>query len=168
MRPIWDRQDPGGPHVGPMKFAIWVVTAQRRPYNTLFSRTVKLVRSIQAHNGGIKWQRFLHHWPFVRGIHHRIPLYKGVVMQSFDVFVVVSQRVCVCAYLCMHISHKFSTANMYIARTRGGPIPTVASSGLNVRSSQGRAIEFKFLTWYLMVLLVCEWHSVYWMILISL
>ena len=22
-RPIWGRQDPGGPHVGPMKFAIW-------------------------------------------------------------------------------------------------------------------------------------------------
>ena len=24
MRPIWGRQDPGGPHVGPMNFAIWV------------------------------------------------------------------------------------------------------------------------------------------------
>ena len=24
MGPIWDRQDPGGPHVGPMNFAIWV------------------------------------------------------------------------------------------------------------------------------------------------
>ena len=23
MRPIWGRQDPGGPHVGPMKFANW-------------------------------------------------------------------------------------------------------------------------------------------------
>ena len=23
MGPIWDRQDPGGPHVGPMDFAIW-------------------------------------------------------------------------------------------------------------------------------------------------
>ena len=23
MRPIWGRQDPGGPHVGPMNFAIW-------------------------------------------------------------------------------------------------------------------------------------------------
>ena len=22
----WDRQDPGGPHVGPMNFAIWVQT----------------------------------------------------------------------------------------------------------------------------------------------
>ena len=25
MGPIWDRQDPGGPHVGPMNFAIWDV-----------------------------------------------------------------------------------------------------------------------------------------------
>ena len=23
MGPTWDRQDPGGPHVGPMYFAIW-------------------------------------------------------------------------------------------------------------------------------------------------
>ena len=26
MGPIWGRQDPGGPHVGPMNFVIWVVT----------------------------------------------------------------------------------------------------------------------------------------------
>ena len=25
MGPIWVRQDPGGPHVGPMNFAIWVI-----------------------------------------------------------------------------------------------------------------------------------------------
>ena len=25
MGPIWGRQDPGGPHVGPMNFAIWVL-----------------------------------------------------------------------------------------------------------------------------------------------
>ena len=25
MGPIWGWQDPGGPHVGPMNFAIWVV-----------------------------------------------------------------------------------------------------------------------------------------------
>ena len=23
MGPIWGQQDPGGPHVGPMNFAIW-------------------------------------------------------------------------------------------------------------------------------------------------
>ena len=26
MGPIWGRQDPGGPHVGPMNFAIWALT----------------------------------------------------------------------------------------------------------------------------------------------
>ena len=25
MGPIWGRQDPGGPHVGPMNFVIWDV-----------------------------------------------------------------------------------------------------------------------------------------------
>ena len=25
MGPIWGRQDPGGPHAGPMNFAIWVI-----------------------------------------------------------------------------------------------------------------------------------------------
>ena len=28
MGPIWGRQDPGGPHVGPMNLAIWVVSTQ--------------------------------------------------------------------------------------------------------------------------------------------
>ena len=27
MGPIWGQQDPGGPHVGPMNFAIWEATA---------------------------------------------------------------------------------------------------------------------------------------------
>ena len=36
MGPIWDRQDPGGPHVGPMNFVIWAplaasVTTTRSP-----------------------------------------------------------------------------------------------------------------------------------------
>ena len=26
MGPIWGRQDPGGPHIGPMNFAIWGLT----------------------------------------------------------------------------------------------------------------------------------------------
>ena len=28
MGPIWDRQDPGGPHVGPMNFAMWESNGQ--------------------------------------------------------------------------------------------------------------------------------------------
>ena len=30
MGPIWGRQDPGGPHVGPMNFAIWVINVSKR------------------------------------------------------------------------------------------------------------------------------------------
>ena len=29
MGPIWGRQDPGGPHVGPMNFAIWDIFCLR-------------------------------------------------------------------------------------------------------------------------------------------
>ena len=29
MGPIWGRQDPGGPHVGPMNLAIWVIMCQQ-------------------------------------------------------------------------------------------------------------------------------------------
>ena len=33
MGPIWGRQDPGGSHVGPMNFAIWVVIGfYRNPF----------------------------------------------------------------------------------------------------------------------------------------
>ena len=37
MGPIWGRQGPGGPHVGPMKFAIWAYTAESRLSITYFS-----------------------------------------------------------------------------------------------------------------------------------
>ena len=33
MRPIWGRQDPGGPHVGPMNFAIWAVATNTKYTN---------------------------------------------------------------------------------------------------------------------------------------
>ena len=35
MGPIWDRQDPGGPHVGPMNFAIWDVNNNGQCVNQL-------------------------------------------------------------------------------------------------------------------------------------
>ena len=31
MGPSWDRQDPGGPHVGPMNIVIWVISILRLP-----------------------------------------------------------------------------------------------------------------------------------------
>ena len=35
MGPIWGRQDPGGPHLGPMNFAIWVFIVSFRAINVL-------------------------------------------------------------------------------------------------------------------------------------
>ena len=32
MGPIWGRQDPGGPHIGPMNFAIWGATSSKIIY----------------------------------------------------------------------------------------------------------------------------------------
>ena len=34
MGPIWGQQDPGGPHVGPMNFAIWVPYVYKMEINT--------------------------------------------------------------------------------------------------------------------------------------
>ena len=35
MGPIWGRKDPGGPHVGPINFAIWGVTLKRIHQNSI-------------------------------------------------------------------------------------------------------------------------------------
>ena len=36
MGPIWGRQDPGGPHVGPMNFVIWAGLEFLRPKPGVF------------------------------------------------------------------------------------------------------------------------------------
>ena len=36
MGPIWGRQDPGGPHVGPMNFVIWVAVPEYSRSSTRF------------------------------------------------------------------------------------------------------------------------------------
>ena len=42
MGPIWDRQDPGGPHVGPMNFAIWGTVAERKwPFTRELGHTIQ-------------------------------------------------------------------------------------------------------------------------------
>ena len=54
MGPIWGRQDPGGPHVGPMNFAIWVcyISWWRHQMETFFRVTGPL----------ILWGEFTGHW----------------------------------------------------------------------------------------------------------
>ena len=50
MGPIWGRQDPGGPHVGPMNFVIWVMSLNRDWYPD----TTKKARIISGRFD--KWQ----------------------------------------------------------------------------------------------------------------
>ena len=50
MGPIWGRQDPGGSHVGPMNFAIWVIVNLAGNYFLNESDW-----SSRRHNGTKKW-----------------------------------------------------------------------------------------------------------------
>ena len=43
MGPIWGRQDPGGLHVGPMNFAIWVVYGIQSVHLELLVATILMV-----------------------------------------------------------------------------------------------------------------------------
>ena len=57
MGPIWGRQDPGGPHVGPMNFAIWVTAdlhTMHHSYAQAYSYTTPHIlhtdrRAVTAH-----------------------------------------------------------------------------------------------------------------------
>ena len=68
MGPIWGRQDPGGPHVGPMNFAI-------------------LEWMSEWHDEFMAWKFFPHYWSFVMGINWALvdSRKKGLVTQSLDV-----------------------------------------------------------------------------------
>ena len=80
MGPIWGRQDPGGPHVSPMNFAIWVAllpkfsTSERRltfhrcwnhfnfccTFDAHWYRIhVYVFTRIYTHNHGIGWERLI-------------------------------------------------------------------------------------------------------------
>ena len=51
MGPIWGRQDPGGPHVGPMKLAIWRVLGMLKLANgQLTDNSPVAVRSLSIPN----------------------------------------------------------------------------------------------------------------------
>ena len=56
MGPIWGRQDPGGPHVGPMNFAIWNICFRYKEWfvitrlmNTSFN-LLKCVKRLRLYN----------------------------------------------------------------------------------------------------------------------
>ena len=46
MGPIWGRQDPGGPHVGPMNFAIWARTCKHAGKSISCEKCYRLVLQI--------------------------------------------------------------------------------------------------------------------------
>ena len=78
MWTIWGRQDPGGPHVGPMNFAIWGVLLLGFSAPLLITSLSIIMTSS---NGN-----FLHYWPCVRRSHwpYLDPPHKGLVMQSLQ------------------------------------------------------------------------------------
>ena len=47
MGPLWGRQDPGGPHVGPMKFAFWEIIVV---INNCINVSIKLSRDFYIAN----------------------------------------------------------------------------------------------------------------------
>ena len=78
MGPIWGRQEPGGPHVGPMNFAIWV---------PVFERVLPNIAS----SVNYEHLHFPRYCPFVRGI-HRSPVdfphkgqWRGALIFLFNV-----------------------------------------------------------------------------------
>ena len=61
MGPIWGRQDPGGPQVGPMKLAVWVGIVNRtKPIIDLFAVRDFSVFSTKCHWHN-QWHFFVNH-----------------------------------------------------------------------------------------------------------
>ena len=48
MRPIWGRQDPGGPHIGPMNLAIWAVQPKHEKRHGM--KKPKIYKIIHIHS----------------------------------------------------------------------------------------------------------------------
>ena len=61
MGPIWGRQDPGGPHVGPMNFAIWddnLYTISHRSQHLRYHDWCKLVTWCNFYSHNISKEKF--------------------------------------------------------------------------------------------------------------
>ena len=64
MGPIWGRQDPGGPHVGPMNFAIWdafeneiLESGARQCFETFSSSFFFNIYQTSKINGMLRWRQ---------------------------------------------------------------------------------------------------------------
>ena len=114
MGPIWDRQDPGGPHVGHMNFAIWDMRHGLQfdditllwlsglnkgwecpSHNGLWTHVTggnssvsERPLTVPLHSPNDRQMHFLYYWPFVKGIHKSSvdSPHKGPVTWSSDYF----------------------------------------------------------------------------------
>ena len=74
MGHIWGRQDPAGPHVGPMNFVIWdvllIIIHDLRLWQWQYIGTFGMIwaNDWTLWNDVIKWKHDPRYWPFVRGI----------------------------------------------------------------------------------------------------
>ena len=91
MGSSWGRQDPGGSHVGPINFGIWIIPLEENVYNYTGITGFKTVAAHEfsvalpdnqkprywicisdrslSHDDVTKWSHFPCYWPFVKGIH---------------------------------------------------------------------------------------------------
>ena len=61
MGPIWGRQDPGGPHVGPMNFAIWeIITENLYPGTEIQKQQIWKLSKYIFPPTGIFWDVITH------------------------------------------------------------------------------------------------------------
>ena len=67
MGPIWGREDPGGPHVGPMNFTIWVdniIAGIETEYQSEAGTTKDAPNlALTGKLWGVFWKYFGEHWP---------------------------------------------------------------------------------------------------------
>ena len=78
MEPIWGRQDPGGPHVGPMNFTIWQCMDMKIQPSTwslywqISSHFMTHIVSKMRSNLVRCWNNVAHIWSTLLGVHKNI------------------------------------------------------------------------------------------------
>ena len=63
MGPIWGRQDPGGPHVGPMDLAIWVDGQKYATIINMFVHMISLLNKV-VHNVHSTFVTWIQYWKY--------------------------------------------------------------------------------------------------------
>ena len=74
--PIWGRQDPGGPHVGPVNFAIWEAS-----HFIMSSTGIEISHNLK--NSTMRMQYFKISWPIIIEFHFDAVILLQVTQQHF-------------------------------------------------------------------------------------